>query len=1149
MILTVGNQNKKVAQSLKAKTWMIMKLTIVLLLFFTFQVSAKIHAQRITIVKNNIHLSEVFRDIEKQTGYLFFYDKALIKNTDPIDVSIKDATLSQALSSCLKGQGLTYSIVRNTIVIQPLKINPPPIQYALLTSEPPSIEVHGRVVNHKGQPLQNVSVMISGTKIGTTTDKDGNFTLTTLNNKNTVLEISSVGYQTKQVSVGKQTELNVVLELEISGLNNVVVIGYGTRKESNLTGAVSTISGNELAKSPVANLSNALAGSMPGLIVNTRTGEPGADDATVLIRGVGTLGNTAPLIVIDGVPDPQGGFNRLDPADIASFTVLKDATGAIYGARAANGVILITTKRGIAGKPTLTFTSNLSATQPTRLPKLLNSYQYGVASNEYDSLVGQPATFTPEQLQKYANGSDPLGYPNTNWWKTVMLPWSLQNNEVLTLSGGTDKIKYYVSGQYLHQNSMYRGGSDYYENKNVRVNLDFAATSNFHMGFNILYRNEFKLNENPNYGNQGSIFYELWGAYPFLVAKYPNGDVGVGIGGGPDNSVVYALNGDLGNTTSNYDYLQNKYSFDWDLQRVTQGLHLDGYLSYDLFNYQYKGFNASAPPAYTYDQATGTYVQVLSTQIPNLGITNSRTMDQLFNLKLDYERRFNKNFVQAFLAYEQSAETYTELDAYRSGFLANDVEELFAGSSPTATNNSLTTKTARESVISRLSYNYDERYLLDVDMRYEGSPNFPPGKRFGFFPAVAGAWRVSNEPFWHSTIIDQLKLRASYGLSGNDAVSPYQYIQTYQLQEGQITQYIPAGYFYGGTGPSSSAAPMQVPGFSLGPTPNVNITWEIARTTDVGIDMELLKTITLRLDAFTSTRSHILIPPNAAVPEFTGLTLPDENLGKVLNHGLEMDLGYKHNTNKDFSYSVGGNITFAINKVLYEAEPSSVPSYQRMTGHPTDSWLLYQALGLYQDSAQINKSAHPVGVGPGDIQYKDINGDGQINALDEVRTTQSATPEIMFGSTFSTRYKNFDATIFFQGQARAHAMLQPSGLQEALQFYTGRWLSPGDDKYPRTFNGETHSSYGSNTYSSTFWLMNDAFLRLKNVEVGYTLHDNHTLKSAGIQSIRIYVSGNNLFSIDKFGPSFDPEAPDGTSTNGEYYPQLRVINAGLSVKF
>jgi len=1008
-------------------------------------------------------------------------------------------------------------------------------------------EVTGRVTDSAGASLGGVSVGIRGSKRGATTDSTGSFLLK-VPSGNVTLTFSMVGFQDKQVPLNGRSQLDVALSGGRKDLGEVVVIGYGTRKKVNLTGAVSDISGGEIAKSPVANISNALGGSMPGLIVNTRSGEPGADDAAFFIRGLGTLGNAAPLIVIDGIPDRQGGFNRLDANDIESFTVLKDATGAIYGARAANGVVLITTKRGITGKTQLSFTANGSVTQPTRVPKMLNSHDYAQSVNEYDALLGQQPTYTATQLQKYQDGSDPLGYPNTNWWKTVMRSWSFQNNDVMSLRGGTDKVKYYLSGQFLRQNSMYRGGSDYYTNKNARANVDIQATPTLRIGLDVLYRNEYKLNEGPQYGSANDIFQELWSAYPYLVPRYPNGYVGVGIGGGPQNSMVYVLNGDLGSTTTNYDFFQTKTSLSWNLDKVTPGLHLDGYYAYDLFYYNYKGFNAQPPPAYSYNQTTQSYTEVQSSNPPNLKITDSKTEDQLVNVKLGWERKFGRSSLEAFGAYEMSKETYTELDAFRTGFLSNNVQDLFAGSTIGATNNSVTTNTARQNYIGRVSYNYDDRYLLDVNMREDGSPNFPEGKRYGFFPSVSGAWRVSNENFFKSSVIDEMKVRGSWGKTGNDAVNPYQYIQTYQLQAGQISQYLAAGYFYGAT-------PTQVPGFVLGPTPNINITWETATTTDLGLDMRFFKNLTLGLDVFRSMRTHILVPPNAVVPEYTGLTLPDENLGKVLNRGIEFQLGWRKTVSKDFSYLINGNFTFVKNKVIFEAEPASVPAYQRMTGHPIGSYLLYQSQGLYQDQATVNKTPHPLGSGPGDIAYKDVNGDGQINGLDQVRTNLSSTPQIMYGFTFGGRYKSFDATVFFQGQAAAQALLQPGGLNMAQQFFDGRWLKSGDNKYPRTFNGPTNATYGSNTYSSNFWLLNDGFLRLKNVEIGYNLSRVGFIQRAKISSARIYVSGNNLFSIDKWGPSFDPEAPGTTtpgqvsSTNGRYYPQQRVLNIGLNVTF
>jgi TonB-linked SusC/RagA family outer membrane protein len=1008
--------------------------------------------------------------------------------------------------------------------------------------------VTGHVTDERGQALPGVSVLLEGTSAGTTTDQNGYYKINVPEN-NAALVFSYLGYVKKTVPVSGEWngDVAMVIDKRSGDLGEVVVIGYGTRKKANLTGAVSTIKGAELEKSPVANVSNTLAGAISGLIVNTPSGEPGADDATILVRGKGTLGNTSPLIVIDGIPDR--GFNRIDPADIESFTVLKDATGAIYGARAANGVILITTKRGTAGKPTLSFTSNYSLTQPTRVPKMLNSWEFAQSANEYDKLVGQLPEYTADDIQKYKDGSDPLGHPNTNWWDAVMKTWTPQTNNILSLRGGSDKIKYYLSGQHLYQNSMYKSGTDYYKNDNARANIDIAATDNFKIGVDVMYRDEYKNGEAPGYDANG-IFSQLWAAYPYLVPIYPNGKVGVGIGGGPQNSMVYVLNGGLGFTHNNYDFLQTKTSFSWALPKVTPGLHLDGYFAYDVNSNQYKGFNATPPPAYSYNKATQDYTEVTSTIPPNLSITNSQTTSRLINLKLGYEHKFQKNSIEAFVAYEQQQQTYTELDAYRTGFLSNSVTELFAGSTVGETNNSITTQFARQNFISRLSYNYDNKYLLDYNMRYDGSPNFPAGKRFGFFPSLSGAWRVSQESFFHSSVIDDLKLRASWGKTGNDAVNAFQYIQTYGLQAGQISQYLGAGYYYG---PNAT----QVPGFLLGPTPNPNITWEVATTTNIGIDAQLFHALSVSIDVFHSSRNNILVAPGAAVPGYTGLTLPDVNSGKVNSKGMELDLSYSKRVNKDLSFNISGNLTYAVNKVIYGAEPANVPAYQKVTGYPTDSYLLYQADGIFQNTAELNAYPHPAGTGVGDIRYKDVNGDGVINDLDKVRNTLSNTPQILYGATLGGRYKNFDFTIFFQGQARAQALLMPDGLNMAEEFFTGRWQKEGDNTYPRTFNGPTERTYGSNAYPSTFWLRSAAFMRLKNVEIGYNFSKD-LLSKIKVQAARIFISGNNLFTIDKFGPSFDPESASnissllnpGASLNyGRYYPQQRVINLGVNVTF
>jgi TonB-linked SusC/RagA family outer membrane protein len=1006
--------------------------------------------------------------------------------------------------------------------------------------------ISGKITDDKGNGLSGVSISLKGTRRGATTDSAGNYSFS-VPDTNAVLVFSFTGYLLEQVKVGSRDNLSLQLlpDNQHSDLGDVVVIGYGTKRKVNLTGAVSTISSKDLAKSPVVNLSSSLAGQAPGLIVNTRSGEPGNDDATILIRGKATLGNTAPLVVIDGVPERAGGLSRLNPADIESFTVLKDASGAIYGARAANGVILITTKRGIAGKPSLSFTTNWAETQPTRVPKMLNSYEYAVATNEYNQLKGQPATYSDADIQKYKDGSDPLGHPNTNWWKAVMKDWTLQQNQLLSLRGGSDKIKYFLSGQYEKQNGMYKGGATFYRQYQARANVDIQASESLKIGLDVLYRNEFRNSAVHGYDAPG-IFSELWNAYPFLIPQYPDGKVGVGIGGGPQNSMVYILNGGLGSQTRNTDYMQTKASFNWNLSKITKGLFLEGYYAYDLGWFAYNAFNKAPPPAYSYNTATGTYTTVVSSIPPSLYIENDRSKERLFNIKLGYGQKWGDHSIDLFAAYEQYNGEFDTLSASRMGFLSNQIPQLFAGGTSGQNNYSSLFQTARQNYIGRISYNYRNKYLLDYNMRYDGSANFPSGKRFGYFPSVSAGWRLSQENFFHSATIDELKLRGSWGKTGNDAVPPFQYIQNYMLTSGQnpTNNYLGGGYFFG---PNA----VQAASFVLGPTPNPNITWEVSTSTDIGVEVQLLnKSVSLNIDVFRSVRTGILIPPSASTPDYTGLVLPTVNLGKVVNRGIDLDAAYNKRLSQAFALNIRGNFTFARNKVINMDEPANVPDYQKKTGYPIDAYLLYQSTGLFQTQADVDKSPHPLGTGPGDIKYKDANGDGKINALDETRTTLSITPEIMYGLSLGGVFKDLDFTIFFQGQARARALLQPSGLNMAEEFFTGRWQKTGDNKYPRTFNGPTSSTYGSNTYASDFWLRNDAFLRLKNVEIGYTLPKG-LLGRARIQGARIYISGNNLLSFDKFGPSFDPEVPvnsDGTAvTNGRYYPQQRIINIGANI--
>jgi len=1125
--------------NLKVKLWgipwlnryfLIMKLTFILLLTAITALHAESYGQLISIKASHITLSEFIKRVEVQSGYQFIYNKKDIINQEVTHVQLEKITLQQALTEVLGPKSISYKIVENYIVLKKSAEGPVEKKLPLVSQ---LFRVTGVINDDQGAPIPGVTVSLKGTTTTVVSDAEGKYSIQ-VPEANAILVFSSVGYIKREIPVNSQAQLNVALQTALDDLEEVVVVGYGTQKKANLTGAVSTIAGRELEQAPNPNLSNSIAGRVSGVIVNTRTGEPGNDNAEIHIRGKGTLGDQSPLIVIDGVPDRTGGFARLSSSDIASFTVLKDANASIYGARAANGVILITTKRGAVNKTELSFQANLGFSQPTRKPKMLDAYEYALAEIEYYRLpgAGTGRTISDDDLRKYQDGSSILTHPNTNWWDEIMRSWTPQQNYVLSASGGSDKVQYYLSGQYLDQEGNYKGGAADYNQKQARANIDIKATESFKIGLDVMYRNELRNSTSPGYGADG-VYGELWFAYPYLTARYPNGNVGVGISGSPINSMIYVTNGDLGYQRDNNDYLQTKASFDWNLSSLTAGLSLSGFLAYDLNNSHYKGMRKTPPPAYLYDVATDDYRQVVSTALPELTETRAETREQLYNVRLGYNRTFGKHTINAFAAYEYYHADLSGITAYRRNLLSNDIEQLITGSEDGQQIGSTASEAARINYISRISYDYANKYLFDLNMRYDGSQNFPKGKRFGFFPGLSAAWRVSQESFFSSSVISELKIRGSWGKMGNDKVPPFYYIQNYNPT---------FGYYLG-----NNAARYQK--FMLGATPNPNITWEIAKTTNLGLDVQFLQgKLGFTLDAFRSLRTDILIERNASVPEYTGLTLPPENLGRVLNRGIEMESFYNQEVSKDFNLRFNGTFTFARNKILFIDEAPNIPEYQRQTGFPMDSWSLLVSQGLYQNAAEVANSIRPEGaagdnVGPGDIRYSDINGDGVINDLDRVKMTLTRTPEIIFGFGIGGNYKKFDFNFFFQGQARAKALLMPNGLNMSREFFDDRWQQEGDQGYPRNFNGPTGRTIGTNSWQSDFWLRDASFLRLKNAEVGYSFSGVKVGKKFGMQSLRIYINGANLLSFDQFGPSFDPEGPNDF---GKYYPQQRIINIGIN---
>lgn len=994
-------------------------------------------------------------------------------------------------------------------------------------------KITGLVVDTKGTPIIGVSVKVKGTTKGIITDLDGKFELQ-IDPSDKLLEVSFIGMKKEEVAITNKSYYTITMAEESVGLEEVVVVGYGTQKKATVTGSVSQVSGDDLKKVSSINLSGALAGKTAGVISNVRSGEPGEDGASILIRGKGTLGSTSPLIVVDGVADR--GFSRLNPEDIESISVLKDASAAIYGARAANGVILVTTKRGKEGKVKINYSGNVGITQPTRVPEMLNAYQYATYINEYDRGHGIPTeTYSSDVLKKLKDGSDPINYPSTNWWKTVAKDWATKTQHSMSVTGGNENVSFYSSVQYLWQDAIYKESAQNYSQYQFTTNIDAKIGKRVKFGFDILGRQEVR---NRGVFETDYLFGKFLSTSPMAAAYYPNGLPRSGYDGITNNAAIM-ITDKPGTNKLKYNILTLKPTLRFDLDPITKGLYLEGYAAMD-FSFR-TGKTLNTPyDLYLYNNSTGEYENQRSGTgaiSVNSWADNSNTIT--LNARLGYSNTINESHkIDAFVAYEQSKYNYSSLSAYRTNYLSAALPEIDFGSDvPKDKNNAGSSDaTARRNIFGRINYSYKSKYLAEFTMRYDGSMLFAKGHRWGAFPGISAGWVISEENFFENIkpIVSFLKLKGSWGLMGNDDVKPYQYLTQYETGSGATF----------GTENAVNKSTYMVR------TANPLFTWEKAQTYNVGISTQYLDgKFGLDIDYFKSIRRDILITRNASVPSYTGLTLPVENLGKVNNQGIELIATYQDKAG-DFKWSASGNFTYAKNKVVYMDQAKTTPEWQKTEGHPIDGLLLYEATGIYQTLEQVNNTPHIDGAKPGCLIYKDRNGDKKITWDDAYRVNESSTPQIMYGFTLNGSWKGFDLNVFFQGQARAKQIIMPS-MNMVSDFYKGRWIDTNtaeqnaEARWPRAFIKQTYGD-AFNGVTSSWWLRDASFLRLKSVELGYTLPKN-AAKFLNLENLRIYANGNNLFSIDKI-KICDPEVPDNVAGTN-FYPQQRILTVGLNVTF
>lgn len=1116
------------------KTLLIMKLTAVLLLAASLQVGATGYSQRVNLSFTDAPLVKVFREFKKQTGYLFFYNLDWLEKANAVTIHLRDSSPEEALSQIFRNQSLSYTIINKTVVIKLKDTSDKKGQ------EPPPIIVQGVIKDENGSPLAGASVMIKGTRRGTVTNEEGFFSIET--NDGDVLELSMVGYRTMLLRPGTNAgNLTITLETLVTASKEIVVVGYGTQKKVNLTGSVASIGARDLAGRPITTASAALQGLLPGVTVINSSGKPGGGNTSIRIRGVGTTNNPDPLVLIDGL---EGNIDLLNPDDIESISVLKDAaSAAIYGSRGANGVVLVTTKKGATGlqQPVVSYSGYAGWQQPTRLPKYVGSAEFMEMQNEALVNVGKAPSFTAEQIQKAKDGSDPDFYSNTNWVDQILRDEAFQQSHNLNVRGGSGKTSYYVSYGYLDQQGIIIANATGATRNNLRLHLNTNLLGLADLDANIGYVD--RRQTDPAIGLTGStgLIYTAHEMTPLAPVKFSTGTWGYG--GVVYNPVSLAYDGGRNNL---------------DAKDFTGQLGLTLHLLKDLsLRGQYgQVFSNSTNNIETrkisyFSPLTG---NLFTSNVAHNKIEQQNYWNRYQNLsaQLDYSHSWGKHAIQGLAGASQEWNIYKAFGAAREDLL-NENLPIINLASGTQTTSGYAGQWAIRSYFGRINYNYDGKYLLEANLRYDGSSRFAPDHRWGAFPSVSAGWHISRERFMKSTAswLDDLKLRISWGKLGNDKL----------LAASQLASNA-ALYPYLGTFSSARSMPLnlggvQTDGYQQNVLGNAIVTWEKVTMQDLGLDMEFFNhRLSVTADYFKKVTNGILL--KVPLPDVLGMNEPNQNAGSVENKGWELSLGWSDQAG-GLHYSLVGSLADVKNQVTsLGGTPPTIGDQVRFLGYPIDAFYGLVADRIAQES-DFTKDANgnytplfPVIAGdkanirPGDLIYKDLNGDTAIS-LDKDRTViGNPIPRYTYSFRAAFDWKNFDFSFFLQGVGKADGYISGNGrhafYNEASfpqEFHRDRWTPTNTDaSYPRFTYLQNH-----NRYLSTFWLENAAYLRLKNIQAGYTFRLGGVLKTH-IQKLRVYASADNLFTRTRFLSSFDPETP---VSDGGYYPQVKVYVVGLNL--
>ncbi len=1132
-------------------------LACLLLLLAGLLAPAWTGAQTVTVRENGKTVRELLSVIEARAGVYFFYSDADVDLDRTASIDADGQPLASVLDNLFRNSTTTYTISGNQVYLKRAETVPE------RQEEPVRLRINGTVRDTEGEVLVGATVIVDGTSTGVLTGLDGGFTLEVPAGAR--LRISYVGYQTQYVDVSAaRTRYDVELKGELE-VETVVVVAYGTQRKETVTGSISTITDRELKKSSSVNMSNALSGRIPGLMNVQSSGQPGADNGRIYLRGMATLNGTSPIILIDGVP--RDNMDMLDPNEVESISVLKDASAtAVFGVRGANGAIIITTKRGQVGRMQMSVNFESSLQSFTRTPERLESWDWMALRNQVAVNESQPVPYTDEYIARYKNkNKTPLEeymYPSHYWYGEMMRKFAPQMRLNINMNGGTDRMQYFINTGYIHQGGQFKieDGLDY--NPQVRLNrytfrgnVDYKISNRLKAYLNLAsYLEKVGGPSSVAYGESSrtlmsEIFRSLMYSRPYemgpLTIEYEGSTDPAGEVVKFDNldRTAYELVNRSGYQMDTRMSFNGSYGMEFDMGFITRGLSLKGVASLDAYSNTMQFAHSSV------QQYQATIINdkpIFSTNMGKGGMSTRKGTSHYYQVNL-----------QASLNYDNV------FGDHRVGGLLLAQRDYWETSGGEIPYNVL-------GFCARLTYSYADRYLAEFNMGYNGSEQFSPERRFGFFPAYSLGWVASNEQFFRPLlpVVNNLKFRASYGKVGNDqqGASRFLYLdQTYYRHNSSNGAY---GEFFLGSLSNGYY-------ISEGLMGNQRVTWETASKYNYGVDLQLLRSIGISFDYFTEKRNDILIQ-REMVPELQGVpisNIPRVNMGEMKNYGYEVELNYTKRVNDDLTLTARGNFSFTRNKVLFADEPLLGEDYAyryRKTGLPLGTFFGYQidysnGNGYFNTQADIDNYKTADGrqitydfgqYQLGDFIYVDQNGDGVIDVRDQVPLGNTMMPEISYGISLGAEYKWFDFSVFFQGLANTSNFYLNEGVYEFI--YGGMYF----DYHKTAWTPERYAVGQKITYPklrstssvshtvNSFFVMDRSFVRLKHIELGFTLPEKWVRKAA-ISNMRIYVSGQNLFTWDRLPmKTLDPEQyADSNNLFGTVYPIPKLYSFGLNITF